>query len=89
MRVKKRLSIIPEKSGTDGNRAAAGKEPGMQKFEDLGRKLDRELERLRDIAEEKLGPEKRGKAAKALRSISERLANLAAELESKPGPKAQ
>jgi len=58
------------------------------KFEDLGRKLDRELERLRDITEEKLGPEKCAKTAKALRGLSSRLSNLAQELESKSTPKA-
>ena len=36
----------------------------MAKFEDMGRKLDRELEKLKEIAEEKLGPDKRTKAAK-------------------------
>jgi len=61
----------------------------MPKFEDLGRKLDRELEKLRQIAQEKLGPDKRGKAANALRSVSERLVKLAEELESKSTPKAQ
>ena len=60
----------------------------MTKFEELGRKLDRELERLRDVAEQKLGPSKCAKTAKALRSVSSRLTKLAEELESKSMPKA-
>lgn len=56
----------------------------MTKFEDLGRELDRELERLRDIAEQNLGP----KTAKALRNVSSRLTSLAEKLESKSTPKA-
>jgi hypothetical protein len=61
----------------------------MAKFEEFGRKLDRELEKLKEIAEEKLGPDKRSKAAKALRSVSQRLSSLAEELESKSTPKAE
>jgi hypothetical protein len=60
----------------------------MIKFEELGQKLDRELERLREITEEKLGPDKRAKTAKALRKLSARLTTLAEELESKSAPKA-
>jgi len=38
--------------------------------EEMGRKLDRELEWLRDIAEKKISPAARVKAAKALRGAS-------------------
>ena len=55
----------------------------MTKFEEMGRKLDQELERLRDVAEKKISPATRLKAAKALRSTSSKLLNLAEELESK------
>ena len=55
----------------------------MTKFEEMGRKLDRELERLRDLAEKKISPGKRLKAAQALRSVSQRLAKFAEELEAK------
>ena len=61
----------------------------MTKFEDMGRKLDQELERLREIAEKKISPATRLKAAKALKSVSERLARLAEEIESKSVPKEQ
>jgi len=60
----------------------------MIKFEELGQKLDRELERLREITEEKMGPSKRAKTARALRGLSSRLVSLAEELESKSVPKA-
>lgn len=60
----------------------------MPRFEELGRKLDRELKRLREIARQKIGPKKRGKAAKALRNISMRLTKLAEQLESEPKPPA-
>jgi hypothetical protein len=58
----------------------------MSKFEDMGRKLDRELDRLRDIAEKKISPATRVKAAKALRDASAKLSHLAEELESKSTP---
>ena len=55
----------------------------MAKFEDVGRKIDQELERLREVAENKLSPATRRKAAKALRGVSLKLARVARELESK------
>ena len=61
----------------------------MTKFEDMGRRLDQELERLREVAERKISPATRDKAAKALRNVSERLTRLAVELESKSAPKEQ
>src|SRR5579872_99639 len=69
-------------SGGDGARPLEREEP-MTKFEEIGRKLDHELERLRDVAESKLKPETRQKAAKTIRGISEKLSRLAADLESR------
>jgi len=57
-------------------------------FEDFGRKLDREIERLREAAEKKISPATRLKAAKSLRRMSEKLTELASDLESKVEPKA-
>jgi len=54
----------------------------MATFEDIGRKLDREMERLREVAERKISPATRRKAANSLRKISETLARVAADLES-------
>ena len=55
----------------------------MTKFEEMGRKLDQELERLREITEKKITPATRVKAAKALRSVSAKLSSLAEEIEAK------
>ncbi len=55
----------------------------MNKFEEMGRELDLALERLRAVAEAKVSPATRVKAAKALRSVSGRLTRLAEDLESK------
>jgi len=57
-------------------------------FEDFGRKLDREIERLREVAAKKITPAARQKTAKSLRIVSDKLAQIAAELESKVEPKA-
>jgi hypothetical protein len=61
----------------------------MNKFEEMGRELDRALERLREVAEQKVSPATRIKAAKALRSVSGSLAKLAEDLESKTASKTQ
>jgi hypothetical protein len=58
----------------------------MTNFEEVGRKIDQEMERLRKIAEEKISPATRVKAASALRSVSEKLSRLAEEVESKSDP---
>ena len=55
----------------------------MPSFEEMGRVLDRELERLREVADKKVKPATRRKAAKALRSFSASLARLAAQIEAK------
>ena len=57
-------------------------------FEDFGRKLDREIERLRDLAENKIRPAARLKTARSLRRMSEKLARIAADIEAKVEPKA-
>ena len=59
----------------------------MTTFEEIGRKLDRELEKLREVAERKLSPGTRRKAATSLRKISDTLARVATELESNVAPK--
>ena len=55
----------------------------MPSFEQMGRTLDRELERLREVADKKVKPATRRKAAKALRSFSASLSRLAEQIESK------
>ena len=59
----------------------------MTTFEEIGRKLDRELEKLREVAERKISPGTRRKAATSLRKISETLQRVATELESNVAPK--
>lgn len=59
----------------------------MPTFEEFGRKLDREIERLREIAEKKIGPAARLKTARSLRRMSEKLARIAADIETKVEPK--
>jgi vacuolar-type H+-ATPase subunit H len=57
-------------------------------FEDFGRKLDREIERLRELAEKKISPATRLKAARSLRRMSDKLSQIAADIEAKVEPKA-
>ena len=60
---------------------------GLPTFEDFGRKLDREIEHLREVAEKKIGPAARLKTARSLRRMSEKLAQMAADIEAKVEPK--
>lgn len=53
----------------------------MPSFEELGRRMDRELQHLREVAKNKVKPTTRKKAARALRSISNRLSSLAEDIE--------
>jgi hypothetical protein len=53
----------------------------MPRFEEMGRRLDREVQHLREVAKEKIKPETRKKAARALRSVSNRLSRLAEDIE--------
>jgi hypothetical protein len=67
----------------------------MPNFEEMGRALDRELERLRELAETtgagstwsprgtKVKPATCDKAAKVLPSVSESLSRLAQQIDSK------
>ena len=57
-------------------------------FEEFGRKLDREIERLRELAEKKISPATRLKTAQSLRRMSEKLAQMAADIEARVEPKA-
>ena len=59
----------------------------MPSFEEMGRTLDRELGRLREVAENKVKPSTCEKAAKALRRVSASLSRLAEQFESKAAAK--
>ncbi len=55
----------------------------MGTLEEIGRKLDREMERLRDLVEKEIKPTTEQKAVSVLRQVSERLAKLAEEIEAR------
>ena len=59
----------------------------MPSFEEMGRTLDKELERLRAVAERQIKPSTCEKAAKVLRNVSASLARLAEQFESKGAAK--
>jgi hypothetical protein len=53
----------------------------MDKFEELGRRLDEELTRLRKYVEEEVAPETEKRTAQFLREVSEKLAEASRKLE--------
>lgn len=55
----------------------------MDKFEELGRRLDEELTRLRRYVEEEVAPETEKRTAQFLREVSEKLAEASRKLESR------
>jgi hypothetical protein len=55
----------------------------MDKFEEIGRRLDEELGRLRKYLEEEVAPETEKRTAQFLREVSEKLSEAAKKLESR------
>jgi len=55
----------------------------MDKFEEMGRKLDDELGRLRRFVEEDVAPETEKRTAQFLREVSEKLTEAAGWLEAR------
>ena len=55
----------------------------MDKFEELGRRLDAELTRLRKYVEEEVAPETEKRTAVFLREVSEKLAEASRKLENR------
>ncbi len=55
----------------------------MDSFEQFGRKVDEEMERLRRYLEEEVGPEAERRAADVLRKVSRKLSDLAGEMEAR------
>jgi hypothetical protein len=82
------LAIIPKNLIGTPKRIRSGQGHSVSTFEEFGRKLDREIERLRELAEKKITPAARLKTAQSLRRMSEKLAQMAADLEAKVEPKA-
>lgn len=63
----------------------------MDKFEEIGRRLDAELTRLRKYVEEEVAPETEKRTAQFLREVSEKIAEASRKLEDrvsarKPNP---
>jgi len=55
----------------------------MDKFEEMGRKLDEELSRLRRFVEEDLAPKTEERTAQFLREVSEKLTDAAQWLDAR------
>jgi hypothetical protein len=55
----------------------------MDKFEELGRRLDEELGRLRKWVEDEVAPETEKRSAQFLREVSEKLAEASKKLEAR------
>lgn len=55
----------------------------MDKFEEIGRRLDEELTRLRKYVEEEVAPETERRTAQFLREVSEKLAEASRKLETR------
>jgi hypothetical protein len=70
-----------------GRESARSAGAGVPTFEDFGRRIDREIEHLREMAEKKISPAARLKTAQSLRRMSEKLARIAADIEAKVEPK--
>ena len=55
----------------------------MDKFEDIGKRLDEELTRLRTYVEEEVAPATEKRTAQVLREASEKLSEAARKLEAR------
>lgn len=55
----------------------------MDKFEELGRRLDEELTRFRKYLEDEVAPETEKRTAQFLREVSEKLAEASQKLEAR------
>jgi hypothetical protein len=59
------------------------REDTMDKFEEIGRRLDEELTRLRKYLEDEVAPVTERRTAQFLREVSEKLSEAARKLESR------
>jgi hypothetical protein len=55
----------------------------MDKFEEIGKRIDEELNRLRRFVEEEVAPETERRGAEFLREVSAKLNEFAAKLEAR------
>ncbi len=61
----------------------------MDSFEQFGRKVDEELDRLRRYLEDEVGPGAERRAADVLRKVSRKLSELAGEMEAREANRRQ
>ena len=61
----------------------------MDKFEELGRSLDKELTRLRKYVEEEVAPETEKRTAQFLREVSDKIAEASKKLEARVAARTQ
>jgi hypothetical protein len=78
-----RITIIAGNRSGRENRIVGRQEAAMGTLEEIGRKLDQEMERLRGLVENEIKPATEQKAASVLRQVSERLTKLAEEIEAR------
>ena len=81
MRAVLRVPIIPELHRVAPKRMR--KRENVDKFEEVGRKLDEELGRLRRFVEEDLAPKTEERTAQFLREVSEKLTEAAGWLDAR------
>jgi hypothetical protein len=55
----------------------------MDKFEEIGRRIDDEIARLRKYVDEEVAPETERRTATFLRDVSDKLSEFAAKLEAR------
>ena len=60
----------------------------MDKFEDLGKRLDEELTRIRKYVEEEVAPATEKRTAQVLREASEKLSEAARKIEARVAARA-
>ena len=60
----------------------------MDKFEEIGKRLDEELTRLRKYLEEEIAPATEKRTAQALREAAEKLSEAARKLEARVAARA-
>jgi len=60
----------------------------MDKLEEIGRRLDEEMTRIRRYVEEEVAPETERRTAQFLREVSQKLTEAAAKLESRNAARA-
>jgi hypothetical protein len=68
---------------SDFAKAIAVKGRNMDKFEEIGQRLDKELARLRKYVEEEVAPGTEKRTARFLREVSELLTDAARKLEAR------